>query len=175
MKNNILYIVRKKFHIHFQVGKNYYFLIPKKVIDSLCQGVYKNESSILKILILDLSLPYNTLRSCFYPRSPEVEPWVFRWTFSSYPSPSPPPHHQLWGLGGTVLNCTVYCTVLYCTVLYCTVLYCTVLYCTVLYCTVLYCTVLYCTVLYCTVLYCTVLYCTALYCKKKKKKKNPPP
>ena len=90
-------------------------------------------------------------RWTFYPRSPEVEPWIFRWTFSS-PSPSyPSPHHQLWGLGGTVLYCTVYCTVLYCIVLYFTVLYCIVLYCTILYCTVLYCSVLYCTVLYCTV------------------------
>ena len=120
--------------------------------------------------------------SIFTPRSPEVEPWVFRWTFSS-PSPSyPSPHHQLWELGGTVLYCTAYCTVLYCIVLYCTVLYCIVLYCTVLYCIVLYCTVLYCIVLYCTVLYCivfycivlycTVLYCTVLYCTVKK---NPTP
>ena len=54
----------------------------------------------------------------FYPRSPEVEPWVNRWTFSppspSPPSPSPPPppppppsHHQPgttlgpWNCGST--------------------------------------------------------------------------
>ena len=40
---------------------------------------------------------------CFYPWSPEVEPWVNRWTFSPPPAPSPPPppspppsHHQLF-------------------------------------------------------------------------------
>ena len=111
----------------------------------------------IKSALLMFVVSSKSKSSYFYPWSPEVEPWVFRWTFSSYPSPSPPPHHQLWGLGGTVLYCTVYCTVLYGIVLYCTVLYCTVLYCTVLYCTVLYCTVLYCTILYCIVLYCTVL------------------
>ena len=29
----------------------------------------------------------------FYPQSPEVEPWVFRWIFPPLPSLSP--HHQL--------------------------------------------------------------------------------
>ena len=93
----------------------------------------------------------------FYPQSPEVEPWVFRWTFSC--SPSSPSHLQLLDA-----KTTCPCTVLYYIALYCTVLYCNILYCTVLYCTILHCTVLYCTVLYCTVLYCTVLYCTVLYC-----------
>ena len=37
-------------------------------------------------------------RCSFYPRSPEVEPWVFRWTFSSPPS-SPSSHLQLIGTG----------------------------------------------------------------------------
>ena len=51
----------------------------------------------------------------FLPTRPPRGAWVFRWTFSPSPSSfSPSPHHQLWGLGGTVL----YSTVLYCTVLY---------------------------------------------------------
>ena len=33
--------------------------------------------------------------SMFYPRSPEVEPWVFRWTFFPSLSLSPFPHLQL--------------------------------------------------------------------------------
>ena len=47
-----------------------------------------------------------TIRSGFNPWSPEVEPWVFRWTFyfsSSSSSSAPPPIHlQLlfWGVGG---------------------------------------------------------------------------
>ena len=59
LKNNILYIVRKKFQPHFQV--DFFIFYSKKNIDSLCLSVYKNESSILKTLILAFSLPYNTL------------------------------------------------------------------------------------------------------------------
>ena len=51
--------------------------------------------------------PTHTHSGYFYTRSPEVEPWVFRWTFSSHsPSSSPPSHLQLgalelqWGGGG---------------------------------------------------------------------------
>ena len=58
---------------------------------------------------------------CFYPRSPEVEPWVFRLTFSPFPSnlqlldakttcpcggggihPTPPPFPPPGGGGGGV-------------------------------------------------------------------------
>ena len=40
--------------------------------------------------------------SHFYPWSPEVEMWVFRWTFSSHPSP--PSHLQL---GALELQCLI--------------------------------------------------------------------
>ena len=32
----------------------------------------------------------------FYPWSPQRAVWLFRWNFSSNPSPSPPSHHQLF-------------------------------------------------------------------------------
>ena len=130
-------------------------------VESLYYLASQSPKSLLGCKVTKQIMPSDYLIWFVYPRSPEVEPWVFRWTFSS--PPSPPPHHQLWGLGGTVL-----CTVLYCT---CIVLYCTVLYCTLLYCTVLYCTVLYCIVLYCTVQYLTV---KKIYNNPTPQKKSPP-
>ena len=42
-------------------------------------------------------VPSSPYPSRFYPWSPEVEPWVNRWTFSPPPSPPPPSsHHQIF-------------------------------------------------------------------------------
>ena len=47
------------------------------------------------------------LKQSFYLRSPEVEPWVFRWTFSPPPPPSPPflSHLQLGPLQRRPVPC----------------------------------------------------------------------
>ena len=115
---------------------------------------------------------------CFYPWSPEVEPWVpqtvgpaLSMRSCSFSDISHCCLSQRFGeCFSTVLPITVmYFIVLYFTVMYCGVLSYTILYCHVHSCTVLYCpmssfTVLYCPVLSCTVLYHPLLSCTALYC-----------
>ena len=67
----------------------YLFLNEWAILVHICEAIQKK--------IISERTPKWVLKTCFYPWSPKVEPWVNRWTFFPPPPSSPPSsHHQIF-------------------------------------------------------------------------------